>query len=430
MDQERVARSDMEATPIFGAYRRGYDPDQVDRYVSDQQRRLDEASHRASEAERKLGAAIGQLRELHRRVAVLESQERPYQAPALDALGDRVQRILNEAWEGAYSLRQAAEQDVLELRNRAETEAAEIVSSAELRAIETEEESIRRRDAQRSELEQELAKAVSQISYLHEQKKLLLTDLLRLRDVISATVTEHAPQVTRRSRPQRNLDQIHQTPISEHNSGVFDAADPNATSRASIEGVSDSVNYENEQLGQEADTSTGNVETRSSSGTNNDPASYESAAIDDRDRHLPSGRSEALSDRRFDLRSSKQDSQVSASATQPDDAVATQSDNQQSTSKPYGGEPLLTMEVTRVQPMAQDNPPRNMDISALVREHRAVVARQAAEMAGVQEKRSTLLGRNRSSNQGSDTEASGSNYKAADDPNRRRQSSLYDFEAD
>ena len=110
------------ATPIFSVYRRGYDPEQVDRYVADQQRRLDETIHRASESERKLAAAVGQLRELHRRVAVYESEARSAQPPALDTLGERVQRILQEAWEGAYNLRQEAEREVNELREQAQRE--------------------------------------------------------------------------------------------------------------------------------------------------------------------------------------------------------------------------------------------------------------------------------------------------------------------
>ena len=73
MEESRASHM-AETTPIFGAYRRGYDPEQVDRYVAAQQRRLDESLRRASEAERKLAAAVGQLRELHRRVGALEDQ--------------------------------------------------------------------------------------------------------------------------------------------------------------------------------------------------------------------------------------------------------------------------------------------------------------------------------------------------------------------
>ncbi len=193
MDQEQATSHEPQATPIFNAYRRGYDPEQVDRYVADQQRRLDEALKRASVAERRLGAAVGQLRELNKRVATLESQEKPLQAPALDTLGDRIQRILTEAWEGAYAIRQSAEQEVQELRTEAEEAAQEIISLAEERVRQAEEELKRQKEQQRHDLEQERAKAVAQISYLHEQKKLAMTDLLKLRDVITSTLAENLP---------------------------------------------------------------------------------------------------------------------------------------------------------------------------------------------------------------------------------------------
>ncbi len=193
MDQEQAAHHEPQATPIFNAYRRGYDPEQVDRYVADQQRRLDEALKRASVAERRLGAAVGQLRELNKRVATLESQEKPLQAPALDTLGDRIQRILTEAWEGAYAIRQSAEQEVQELRAEAEEAAQEIIALADERAKNIEEDLRRRTEKQRQELEQERSKAVGQISYLHEQKKLAMADLLKLRDVITSTLAENLP---------------------------------------------------------------------------------------------------------------------------------------------------------------------------------------------------------------------------------------------
>jgi hypothetical protein len=205
------------ATPIFNVYRRGYDPEQVDRYVADQQRRLDEATYRASEAERKLAAAVGQLRELHRRVAVYESEARSAQPPALDTLGERVQRILQEAWEGAYNLRQEAEREVADLRQQAEAdleakrlkaeadveelhqvasrEAAELVDEATRRALALRDEMERRRQAYLERVEQDRQKAVAEISYLYDQRELALGELARLQSTLRASVEEmvHSP---------------------------------------------------------------------------------------------------------------------------------------------------------------------------------------------------------------------------------------------
>lgn len=190
MDQQSSPTPQGEATPIFGAYRRGYDPEQVDRYVTEQQRRLDEATHRASEAERKLAAAVGQLRELHRRVAVLESEDRSPQPAPLDTLGERVQRILQEAWEGAYALRQSTEQEMAELRERTSGEAEAIVVAARQRARAIEEEIERRRNAYLARVEEDRARALAQIAHLHSKRDEALGELLKVKGVIEATVGE------------------------------------------------------------------------------------------------------------------------------------------------------------------------------------------------------------------------------------------------
>ncbi len=190
MDQHSASEEhDQEqATPIFSAYRRGYDPEQVDRYVADQQRRLDEMTARASEAERRLAAAVGQLRELHRRVAVLESEDRAPQTPALDTLGERVQRILQEAWEGAYALRQGAEQEVGDLRAQAAAEAEEIVETARSKARALDEATERRRQAFLERMEEDRSRALAQIAYLHDQRRVALEELVKVKVVIEDTV--------------------------------------------------------------------------------------------------------------------------------------------------------------------------------------------------------------------------------------------------
>ena len=204
MDENSASDELEEATPIFGAYRRGYDPDQVDRYVADQRRRLDEALHRASEAERRLAAAVGQLRELHRRVAVLESEERTQQPQPLDTLGERVQRILQEAWDGAYAIRQSVDQEANELKGRAALEAEEIVTSARRKAEAAEEEITRRRRAYLERVEQERSRTASQMTYLHEQRTLALSELNRIKTLIEATVSEvDSGADPRRDQPHR-----------------------------------------------------------------------------------------------------------------------------------------------------------------------------------------------------------------------------------
>jgi cell division septum initiation protein DivIVA len=212
MDENEAVAEQQLATPIFNVYRRGYDPEQVDRYVADQQRRLDDALRRASESERRLAAAVGQLRELHRRVAVYESETRSAQPPSLDTLGERVQRILQEAWEGAYTLRQEAEREVNELRETvaeevselrevASREAADVVDQATRRALAIRDETERRRHAYLQRVEQDRERAVSQITYLYDQRQDAIAELARLQTTVQAVVEEMARSPLGRPAP-------------------------------------------------------------------------------------------------------------------------------------------------------------------------------------------------------------------------------------
>jgi cell division septum initiation protein DivIVA len=189
MEESRASQT-AEATPIFGAYRRGYDPEQVDRYVATQQRRLDESLHRASEAERKLAAAVGQLRELHRRVAALEDQRRPSQTYALDGVGEHIQRIFEEAREGADALREKTEVELAELREKTAEEAQSILASARSKAEGIEADIEQRRREQLGRLEEDRSRAVTQLTYLHEQRKNAVLELRRLRDIIDSAIAE------------------------------------------------------------------------------------------------------------------------------------------------------------------------------------------------------------------------------------------------
>jgi cell division septum initiation protein DivIVA len=201
LEPENAASEQEDATPIFTAYRRGYDPDQVERYVADQRRRLDDATNRASEAERKLAAAVGQLRELHRRVAALESTERTDQVPAIDAIGEHIQRILQDAWDGAHAMRQSAERDAREIREKATQDADGIISKAHTRAEAVGAELARRRQGVLQHIEQERSKAVAQTTFLQGQRKLALSELKKIRSLIDATIVEFTEAPVTASNP-------------------------------------------------------------------------------------------------------------------------------------------------------------------------------------------------------------------------------------
>jgi hypothetical protein len=196
MEENSAPVEGEEPTPVFAAYRRGYDPDQVDRYVAEQSHRLDEASLRADEAERKLASAVAQMREMHRRIQTLEAIEPAAVSSVvmptipLDTLGEHVQRILSESWEGAQALRQDAEQDATDIREKALAEGDRIVASARLKAESVGQEMARRRQAYLEKLETERSRAVSQMEYLQEQRALAIADLNRVKSLVDTTIAE------------------------------------------------------------------------------------------------------------------------------------------------------------------------------------------------------------------------------------------------
>ena len=190
MEQSRAAQI-AEPTPIFGGYRRGYDPDQVDQYVAEQQRRLDGAEHRASDAERKLAAAIGQLRELHRRVGVLEENREQSGPPVrIDGVGEHIQRMFEEARQGAEALRSSTEIELAGLREKTIGEARSILAGARKKSEEIEADTERRRREQLDRLEEERIRASAQLSFVHERRKNAISELVRLRELIDSTIAE------------------------------------------------------------------------------------------------------------------------------------------------------------------------------------------------------------------------------------------------
>lgn len=193
MDEVETAGGD-ENIPLFDTYRRGYDPEQVDRYLEDQQRRFNEMTRRAYEAERRLGQAMDQLHAMNRRLSELEQREPspPQAAPTvpIDLLGDRIQRILQEAWDGAFALRQSVESEVAQIREQAVSEATRIVEEAKAKAHGIENQMRRRREAYLQRAEQDKAKAVAQMTFLSDQRKAAIAELIEIKERIESAIVD------------------------------------------------------------------------------------------------------------------------------------------------------------------------------------------------------------------------------------------------
>ena len=129
---ERVGPGGTGALPDFAMALRGYDRFQVDDYLERQQRWAADVELRLSDAEHRAEASEAASASLRARLAELEAkQEEDADGPprSIAALGDRVGRILQTAWDAGEEVREevvsAARAEAVDIERRtAEREAA------------------------------------------------------------------------------------------------------------------------------------------------------------------------------------------------------------------------------------------------------------------------------------------------------------------
>jgi len=98
-------------------------------------------------------------------------------------------------------LRESVTQEVAELREVASREAADVVDQATRRALAIRDETERRRHAYLQRIEQDRERAVSQITYLYDQRQEAIAELARLQTTIQAVVEEMARSPLGRPAP-------------------------------------------------------------------------------------------------------------------------------------------------------------------------------------------------------------------------------------
>jgi hypothetical protein len=98
-------------------------------------------------------------------------------------------------------LRQVASGEVTELREVASRESADIVDQATRRALAIRDETERRRHAYLQRIEQDRERAVSQITYLYDQRQDAIAELARLQTTVQAVVEEMARSPLGRPAP-------------------------------------------------------------------------------------------------------------------------------------------------------------------------------------------------------------------------------------
>lgn len=120
----------------FALAMRGYDRVQVDEYLAAQEGWLAEAEARIAEAERIASLAVLETEQLRQRLTQVEDREMSEPPRSIEALGERVGRILQLAWDSAEELRAEAGEAATER----EEQASRFQRQAERRAEEIERE--------------------------------------------------------------------------------------------------------------------------------------------------------------------------------------------------------------------------------------------------------------------------------------------------
>jgi DivIVA domain-containing protein len=127
-----------ELAQEFATTVRGYDRTQVDSYVDTLQEWLGNATLRMEAAESDNAALREQVVLMRTRLAQLEEQVSDSPPRTIEALGDRVSRILLLAEEGATAVTADAEAEAVSILGRARQEAADMLRSAQARQAEME----------------------------------------------------------------------------------------------------------------------------------------------------------------------------------------------------------------------------------------------------------------------------------------------------
>jgi cell division septum initiation protein DivIVA len=127
-----------ELAPEFAVTVRGYDRVQVDEYVDTLREWLGNATLRMEAAEGENAQLREQVMMLRNRLTQLDQQLGDTPPRSMQALGDRVTRILELAEEGAIAVQADADAEAVSILGRARQDAVDLVRAAQTRQVEME----------------------------------------------------------------------------------------------------------------------------------------------------------------------------------------------------------------------------------------------------------------------------------------------------
>ncbi len=191
-------RPDLHAFPMV---RRGYDPAEVDAFMVRSEQAVARATARAEAAERQMTEALGHVTELRMRLREAQERQRSGPPPSIQALGERVSSILNEAWEAAEELRREAGGAA----DRARAEADEIARTAEAEARRRAAAVVAEADEHRRRVVQELnarrAEHEAIVARLDSQRSAAVGELERLQALLQRALSPVVAPGTGAERP-------------------------------------------------------------------------------------------------------------------------------------------------------------------------------------------------------------------------------------
>jgi hypothetical protein len=123
-------------TPRFATVVRGYDRLQVDDYVENLHRWIEQADYRAQQCEVAATRANSEADQMRRRLASVDAGTLTATPESMKALGDRVGSIMSSSFQAAKDLHRRAEDDARGRAAAAEETATQIIAEATKRAEE------------------------------------------------------------------------------------------------------------------------------------------------------------------------------------------------------------------------------------------------------------------------------------------------------
>ncbi len=245
--------------PQFSQNKKGYDPEEVDKFINEQLAQLQTAIQRAATAEAQLSIANSNLADLHRKVDELDasiSEETStgetvnISMPIVEeTLGQQVQALITAAAESAAKIEQSAREEAKQIVQKAQDELKELETKAQalndqMSQARTEADMIRSEAKTQLEVELKSLREASEIEI--SRRKAELENLeqnreqemrLRLEDKQAQLMKEHDEKVAGLSVEIKSLETQITSLLAQKDKAISDLANLQNMLRQAVGGI-------------------------------------------------------------------------------------------------------------------------------------------------------------------------------------------------